>query len=227
MTSVTLLACCADDLAVVNAARVSQGKRGERFDPDADPRLIAYLMRERHGSPFEHTYFRFHVVAPVFAQRDWMRHRAGHSYNEVSTRWQEMGGLGVYEPERLREQLGRPHEYRYADFDPGAAGPLARLRHRLRRRALVSSQRRAVARYRRMVRRGYAREQAMAALPMGVYTEFWWSCNARSLMHFLALRSAQTARRELREACAQIEAAFASAMPATHAAFVDCGRAAP
>lgn len=241
----TLLAALASDADVADAARVSGGGAGaRRTDVDSDgrllaaargeldrrsERLIATLMGSRpaHGSPFEHTYFRFHVVVPIFAQRDWMRHRAGHSFNEVSTRWQSMDALGVYEPERLREQVGRPWEYRYVDFDPAEASPLARLRHWRDVRALVRAQERAMRTYRRLVRRGVAREQAMAALPMGTYTEFWWSCNARSLMHFLSLRADGSARREIRAAAAQVEEAFAARMPVTHREWVANGRVAP
>ena len=75
----------ASDLSVVNAARVSFARRKEEMD-DSDGGLIRFLMRERHGTPFEHNAFRFHVRAPIFVAREWFRHRVG-SFNEFSMRY--------------------------------------------------------------------------------------------------------------------------------------------
>src|SRR3954464_10696019 len=138
--SVTLLKACAEDLDVVNAARVSKGKFSDEWRDIEDSRLIRHLMSRRHGSPFEHNYFRFHVVVPIFAQRDWMRHRVGHSFNEVSTRWQDMDSLGVYEPKLLRSQVGKIHLYQYEDFDPNTASFTEKLAHTKRRAYLIRSQ---------------------------------------------------------------------------------------
>jgi thymidylate synthase (FAD) len=66
----------ATDLSVVNAARVSFARRKEEMD-DADAGLIRFLMRDRHGTPFEHNSFRFHIRAPIFVAREWFRHRIG------------------------------------------------------------------------------------------------------------------------------------------------------
>ena len=73
---VRLDASMADDLSVANAARVSFAKRKEELD-DADRGLIRFLMRDRHGTPFEHNSFRFHIRCPIFVAREWMRHRIG------------------------------------------------------------------------------------------------------------------------------------------------------
>src|SRR5919202_7018714 len=78
----------ADDLSVVNSARVSFGRRKEEMD-DADRGLIRFLMRERHGTPFEHNSFRFHVRCPIFVAREWFRHRVG-SFNEESARYHRL-----------------------------------------------------------------------------------------------------------------------------------------
>ncbi len=221
-----LIGAYADDLSIVNAAKVSGGKRQTEMDKNGE-RLIGYLLSNKHGTPFEHNYFRFHVIVPIFAQRDWMRHRVGHSFNEVSTRWQDMDALGIYEPDVLRDQVGKIHLYQYEDFDPTTASAYAKLRHAWRRNYLISSQKKAMRRYKKMLKRGYAREQAMATLPMGTYTEFWWSCNARSLMHFLSLRQGAGARKEIRIVADQIEKQFAEQMPITHAAWVKNGKVAP
>ena len=75
----------ADDLSVVNGARVSFARRKEEMD-ESDGGLIRFLMRERHGTPFEHNAFRFHVRCPIFVAREWFRHRVG-SFNEFSMRY--------------------------------------------------------------------------------------------------------------------------------------------
>jgi thymidylate synthase (FAD) len=230
--SVELVHSLAHDQLVANSARVIGEKSkpinapGVPLDND-DVRLINYMMANRHGTPFEHNYFQFRVRVPIFAQRDWMRHRVGHSFNEISTRWQDMSETGIYEPEAMRTQVGKAHEYLYEDFDALHASVDEKIGHWCRRKWLVLTQRRAIRTYKRMIKRGYAREQAMAVLPMGTYTEFIWSCNARSLMHFLGLRNKPNARREIQEVCAALEEHFSARMPVTYNAWVKNGRVAP
>ena len=73
---VRLDAAMADDLSVVNAARVSFARRKDEMD-DSDVGLVKFLIRERHGTPFEHNAFRFHIRCPIFVAREWFRHRIG------------------------------------------------------------------------------------------------------------------------------------------------------
>src|SRR5881392_4073907 len=86
---VALDGALATDLAVVNGARVSFNQESQEVT-ERDEGLIRFLMREKHGSPFEHGYFRFLVKAPLFVVREHHRHRAGHSYNEWSGRYSKM-----------------------------------------------------------------------------------------------------------------------------------------
>ena len=208
----------ASDLSVVNSARVSFGRRKEEMD-DSDAGLIRFLMRERHGTPFEHNSFRFHVRAPIFVAREWMRHRVG-SYNEFSMRYAEATDeFYVPAAEDVRTQVGKPGAYSFEPVEPDVA---QRTQEELR--AVYDE---AYAAYQRLVDLGVARELARCALPVGAYTEFYWTVNARALMNFISLRNAETAQREIRryaEACEQI---FAGAMPVTHAAFVANDRTAP
>ena len=113
MTFVHLDDCMADDLSVVNSARVSFGKRKQLLD-DSDIGLIHFLMRERHGTPFEHNSFRFHVRCPIFVAREWFRHRIG-SFNEFSARYTEVEpGAWVPEVLAVRTQTGKPGAYTFA-----------------------------------------------------------------------------------------------------------------
>jgi thymidylate synthase (FAD) len=108
---VALDGALASDLAVVNAARVSFNQSSDELT-DRDAGLIKFLMREKHGSPFEHGYFRFLVKAPLFVVREHHRHRAGHSYNEWSGRYAKMEPE-FYVPDNVRSQVGKPGAYTF------------------------------------------------------------------------------------------------------------------
>ena len=113
---VRLDAALADDLSVVNAARVSFGARVDAMD-DRNAGLVRFLMRERHGTPFEHNLFRFHIKAPLFVTREWQRHRMG-SFNERSGRYSELPDeFYVPAADDVRTQVGKPGAY---TFEPVA-----------------------------------------------------------------------------------------------------------
>jgi thymidylate synthase (FAD) len=210
-------AALASDLAVVNGARVSFNQASEELG-ERDAGLIRFLMRERHGSPFEHGYFRFIVKAPLFVVREHHRHRAGHSYNEWSGRYSKMEPE-FYVPDYVRTQVGKPGAYSFEPVDE-AIGEAAR-------REIEENARRAFQGYERMLEQGVAKEVARAVLPLSTYTKYYWSCNPRSLMHFCSLRNHEAAQYEIRQYAAAAEAFLERLMPVTHAAFAERGRIAP
>ncbi len=215
---VRLDAAMATDLSVVNAARVSFARRKEEMD-EADAGLIRFLMRDRHGTPFEHNSFRFHIRAPIFVTREWMRHRVG-SFNEFSMRYaRATDDFYVPEPEDVRTQVGKPGAY---SFDPVSPEVAEATREELR--AVYET---AYSAYERLVELGVARELARCAMPVGAYTEFYWTVNARALMNFVSLRAAETAQREIRRYAEACEGFLAERMPVTYEAFVAAGRVAP
>jgi thymidylate synthase (FAD) len=208
----------ASDLSVVNGARVSFARHKSEMD-DSDAGLIRFLMRERHGTPFEHNAFRFHVRCPIFVAREWFRHRFS-SFNEFSMRYARASDdFYVPEADDVRTQVGKPGAYSFEPVDPDVAEQT--------REELQSVYETAFAAYERLVELGVARELARAALPVGAYTEFYWTVNARSLMNFLSLRAAEAAQREIRRYAEACERFFAERMPVTHEAFVASGRVAP
>ena len=208
----------ASDLSVVNAARVSFARRKEVMD-ESDEGLVRFLMRDRHGTPFEHNSFRFHVRAPLFVAREWFRHRVG-SFNEFSMRYaRATDDFYVPEAEDVRTQVGKPGSY---SFDPVTPEVAETTREELR--AVYDA---AYSAYERLVELGVARELARLVMPVGAYTEFYWTVNARSLMNFVSLRAAETAQREIRRYADACELFFAERMPVTHAAFVAADRIAP
>jgi thymidylate synthase (FAD) len=215
---VRLDAAMADDLSVVNAARVSFARRRESMD-ESDEGLVRFLMRERHGTPFEHNAFRFHVRAPIFVAREWFRHRMG-SFNEFSLRYAK-ATEDFYVPDvtDIRSQVGKPGAYSFEPVPPDAAEAA--------RQELRAAYEESYSAYARLLERGIARELARSVLPLGAYTEFYWTVNARYLMNFLSLRAADSAQLEIRYYADACERYFADLMPVTHSAFVSNNRVAP
>ena len=222
--TVKLVRSMASDDMVVQAAQVSV--KGENNPKTIPERLIRYLMTSRHGSPFEHNAFTFFVEAPIFVFREWHRHRIA-SINEMSGRYTELIPK-FYTPgsDRKMQNVGtsaRP------EFEEGTYE---------QKRHMETSDRRIAQEcwneYQARRDAGIANELARTCLPVGVYSQMYWTVNARSLMNFLSLRvdSNESAIRsrpqwEIQMGAEQIEAAFAEKMPITHKAFVASGRIAP
>lgn len=214
-----LVASEANDLAVANSARISFDQEHPVLE-EADEGLIRFLLRKRHGSPFEHVFFKFRVEAPIFAFREHHRHRIGHSYNEMSGRYTELEPK-FYVPRCARVQQGKPGAYFFVEQDEdGWQSEFLRAR-------LHAAYTFAWAEYQAILAEGIAKEQARMVLPVGIYSKMIWSCNARSLMHFLGLRNHKTAQKEIRLVAEKAEAALADRMPVTYNAFINNGRVAP
>jgi thymidylate synthase (FAD) len=208
----------ASDLSVVNAARVSFARRKEVMD-ESDEGLIRFLMREQHATPFEHSVFRFHVRTPIFVAREWFRHRWG-SFNEFSMRYAvATSDFYVPDSEDVRTQVGKPGAYSFEPVEPEVAEATRETFQEIYETAYVA--------YERLVEQGVARELARSVLPVGAYTEFYWTVNARSLMNFVSLRAAETAQREIRRYADACELFLEKLMPVTYDAFVKSGRVAP
>jgi thymidylate synthase (FAD) len=210
-------AALASDLAVVNGARVSFNQASQELT-ERDEGLIRFLVRERHGSPFEHGYFRFLVKAPIFVVREHHRHRAGHAYNEWSGRYSKMEAE-FYVPDFVRTQVGKPGAYSFE--------PVPDEVREATRRELEEAAAHAFEAYERMLEQGVAKEIARTVLPLSTYTKYYWSCNPRSLMHFCGLRNHESAQFEIRQYAAAAESFLERLMPATHAAFVANERRSP
>ena len=215
---VTLLQQMGDDLMVANAARVSLQVRHEALE-DSDYGLIKFLMCERHGTPFEHNAFTFHVKAPLFVAREWMRHRIG-SYNELSGRYKKFENPDFYIPEEWRTQVGKPGAYYFEKWSqsPGEDRMNA---------IFINHYRDSVDTYNYAIDNGIAKELARLVLPLAMYTEFYWTVNARSLMNFLSLRNSEFAMLEIREYAKIVEELWTEEMPITAEAFRLNERTAP
>jgi thymidylate synthase (FAD) len=176
-------------------------------------------MRDRHGTPFEHNAFRFHIRCPIFVAREWFRHRVG-SFNEFSMRYAKATDeFYVPSPGDVRSQVGKPGAYTFETVDVELAERA--------RGEIEAVYEQAYGAYERLVEAGVARELARAVMPVGAYTQFYWTVNARALMNFVSLRAAETAQLEIRRYADAVEMFFADKMPVTHAAFVANDRTAP
>ena len=218
---VRLDAAMADDASVVNSARVSFAKNKVESAEvsDVDKGLINFLMRERHGTPFEHNAFRFHIKTPVFVAREWFRHRIG-SFNEFSARYSEVPNeFFVPEKEDVRTQVGKPGAY---TFDP-IGDPLASTALLM----IENTNEAAYRTYQSLLEMGVAKEQARVVLPVSMFTQFYWTVNARALMNFLSLRTHETAQRDIRQYADAVLKLAAPEMPITFAAWEKHDRQVP
>jgi thymidylate synthase (FAD) len=226
--TVKLVDAMASDLAVVQAARVSTLGEGavEQEGSDKDKGLINYLMRDRHGSPFEHSVFKFYIEAPIFVWREFMRHRIA-SYNEESGRYKELKPV-FYVPDRERKliQTGKPGAY---VFEHGDVWQAEVVEDSVNLAVTVAYEA-----YENMLKAGIAREVARIVLPVNIYSSAFVTMNARALMNFLSLRTKVEGsafpsfpQREIEMVAEEMEHHFLMKMPNTHTAFRQNGRVAP
>ncbi|MEN9751461.1 MAG: hypothetical protein RLZZ600_508 [Actinomycetota bacterium] len=235
--TVELVRSSAHDSDVLFAARVStmgeqtlessmSGAELEAENEKRDRGLINYLMRDRHGSPFEHNSMTFYVQAPIFVFREFMRHRIA-SYNEESGRYRELRPV-FYVPadDRNLVQQGKPGAY---EFVPGSAEQVALTQEATKKAVTVAYEE-----YERMLAAGVAREVARGVLPVSTYSSMYVTMNARSLMNFLSLRTKREGthfpsfpQREIEMVAEKMEDFWAGLMPLTYEAFNQHGRVSP
>lgn len=214
--ALTLDAHCAKDLDVVNAAKVSFAKQVAKYGDD-EKKILRFLIRKRHGSPFEHNYFKWHIRAPMIVWWEWVRHRMA-SYNLESGRYVELRP-DFYLPDQARIQVGRPGAY---TFENGSGEQTEWLHRSLKEYAYLG-----FAKYQGALDRGIAKEQARLFLPTNLFVEGYFSCNARALMNFLSLRNDEHAMQDIRDYAIHMELIWKTIMPDTAEAFVEYGRMAP
>lgn len=203
---VTLQDSMGDDLSVIRAARVSYGKEAnEVFDVEKDGKLLKYLLKNSHWSPFEHTSLTFHVKAPIFVARQWFRHKSW-SFNEISGRYRELE-TDFYRPPTWRGQ-SKVNKQASEGAIPAAAQESADYFYE-------QSLRNAVIGYNTLLDMGVARELARMVLPVSLYTEFYATANLRSVLHFLDQRLDSHAQLEIQEYASDIAAITRRVFPHT------------
>ena len=173
------------DLTIVNAARVSFGAKSTDFG-QKEKKLLRFLAKNRHTSPFEHCVLQFQCKVPLFVARQHMRHRTW-SYNEISRRYTHQN-VEVYRPLTLRQQDAVRRQCGADELeDPQSPFEM-----------MDASISKALATYRELIKSGVSREQARIVLPCSTFTEYVATVNLHNLGHFLRLRLHADAQYEIR-----------------------------
>jgi thymidylate synthase (FAD) len=189
-----------NDLTVVNSARVSFGKRKTKWDK-GDERLVRYLAKYKHYSPFRHLQVQFHVKAPEFVMRQWYKHVVGiettsngstkdHAWNEISGRYVPVEEY--YIPKIWRKQSDDNKQASEGELDNEQN---SRAIHYYNT-ALTTT----INMYDRLINDlGVAKEQARVILPLSQYTEVYWTASFQAIMNFIELRNEKTSQIEIQE----------------------------
>lgn len=182
------------DLSIVNAARVSFGKRKESFD-EGDAKLVRYLASHEHCSPFRHAYVTLHIKAPIFVLRQWMKHRIASEFNEISGRYVEFQP-DYYVPCEFRSQS--------ENVKQGSDGLLDENKSAMARSSYLIACNTSFMHYKHLIDLGVAKEQARCVLPLGLYSEVYWTASLQTIAHFLYLREDSHAQQEIQEYAAAV-----------------------
>lgn len=224
--TVKLVDCMGSDDSIVRAMLVST-QASESLEAEATRGRINFLMRNRHGTPFEHNSMTFFIEAPIFVFREFHRHRIGWSYNEESARYKQLEPV-FYIPDQYRhiKQEGKPGAYIFTKGNE--------YEYQIVYDELLSMAKHAYYGYERMLQCDIAKEVARMCLPVNIYSSMYATCNARSLMHFLSLRvKSNVAKfpsfpmREIEMVAEKMEGFFMEKFPLTYTAFIENGLVAP
>ena len=209
---VELLEVFGSDLTVVNAARVSFAKESKELD-ERDEKLLRYLARHHHVSPFFHPQARFRIKMPIFVAREWFRHTVGFARNEVSRRYVDFQPeCWIPEPESVRardpkaKQGSRPEPVKDAE-----------VAHRIMANTINDS----LEAYDRLLSYGVAPEIARAVLPQSMYTEFIETASLAAYARLCSLRLDPTAQREIQEYARLVADEMEKAFPASWKALAE------
>jgi len=193
MIKVEMIDKMGTDLSVVNAARVSYAKIKGQFE-DKDTKLISFLAKHGHWSPFAHASLSFRIRAPIFVARQLVKHQVGLSWNEVSRRYVS------YEPElyKIDEWRGRPVDSKQGSSGTIELSDLAKLTYSKMMEGCKIL-------YDQLLSEGVAPEQARAVLPQSMMTEWIWSGTLYAFARVCNLRCKPDVQKETREVADKID----------------------
>jgi thymidylate synthase (FAD) len=210
---IELLDHMGNDNTVVNAARVSY--LGESKGLEQDEKLIYYLMKNLHSSPFEQVEFQFRIKCPLIIVRQWHRHRTW-SYNEVSRRYTSEE-IDFHFPDILRRQANHNKQVSYVDEN------YRELSDKFISEMKINAQS-AYDLYIRMVDAGFTREQAREILPQNMFVSYYAKTDLHNLFHFLKLRNHPHSQEEIRVYAQAIEELIKPIVPVSYKAWVKYGK---
>ncbi len=186
-----------NDLTVVNSARVSFGKRKTEYT-DGDRKLVKFLVKNKHWSPFRHIIVQFHIKAPEFVMRQWYKHVVGiettsssmtkdHAWNEISGRYVPV--TDFYKPTNWRAQSENNKQASEGSIENQDEAT----------KIFDGIMQSIVGSYEKLLELGVAKEQARLILPLNQYTEVYWTASFQAIMNFIELRDEDTAQWEIRQ----------------------------
>jgi len=188
-----------NDLTVVNSARVSFGKRKEVWD-EKDAKLVRYLAKNKHFSPFRHLQTQLNIKAPEFVMRQLFRHLVGieatSNYPTKDTPWNEISGRYVPVKEYYYPEVWRKQSEDNKQASEGELDDLQQKRMSMIYKTFMNNVEMA---YESMVNAGMAKEQARIVLPLSQYTEVYWTASFQAIMNFIELRDEPTAQWEIQQ----------------------------
>ncbi len=203
--SVEYVSHMGSDLTVVNAARVSFGREKEEIS-QKDIKLINYLMKHNHSSPFEHCVITFKFTVPLFIRSQHHRHRTW-AYNEISRRYTSVD-IEFYQPEKFRTQHESNRQAsNQTQIDPVLNSSYMQIGFEKASTAVRSHNVRSLSLYNALIDAGVCREQARGVLPQNLYTQYFGTTSLHNLLKFISLRSHDGAQWEIQQvanACLQI-----------------------
>jgi len=175
------------DFAIVQAARVSLDQGTKNVEQDS--KLIDFLIKNKHTSPFEMVKFKFHVKCPIFIQRQWIRHRMAN-VNEISGRYSILKP-DFYIPEKICVQ---------GEFNKQMSGEEIKNPNVIDLfKTYIETANQQYSTYNKLIDMGVSKEMARIGLPLNMYTEFYWCIDLHNLLNFMRLRSAPNAQPEIRQ----------------------------
>ena len=201
------------DLSVVNAARVSFAMEHTEFDDKNDTKLINYLAKHNHWSPFGHASMQFHIKAPVFVARQLVKHQVGLVWNEVSRRYVDEE-VEFYEPKEWR---GRPKNSKQGSSDEVIDINPQNFMVDHYESSLSSAK----WTYERLLKYGVSPEQARMVLPQSMMTEWYWSGTLYAFARVCNLRCKPDAQKETQNVGWGIDKHAAKLFPASWKALRD------
>lgn len=201
------------DLTVVNSARVSFGKRKEKFD-ESDRKLVRFLAKNKHWSPFRHMMVQFHIKAPEFVMRQWYKHVVGietsssssakdHAWNEISGRYVPVSDF--YIPNNWRKQSENNKQASEGSIENQKSA----------NEIFNSAMDGILNSYQKLLDLGVAKEQARMILPLNQYTEVYWTASFQAIMNFIDLRDEATAQWEIQQYAKVLKELMTDVFPET------------
>ena len=208
-----LLNVMGDDLMVVNAARVSMAKHHDVFDDESDARLIRYLAREGHWTPFGQPQAQFRIEAPIFVARQWYRHVVGTVRSEVSRRYvDDEPTFFVPDQWRLRPD---------GSIKQGSGEPLPPSKQNICNWTVKKTHTQALESYNYLMACNVAPEQARMVLPQTMYTQWIETGSLAYWARLCGLRIDAHAQREINDLACQVSKQMAKAFPVSWAALTE------